>query len=337
MSSSRSLQWFEESTRILLSQFCMTFSILHLSTSSSMDATKMPSLDDLSDVSPPISDWMGRYFITFTAIAFIYVTAYTQRTLSLRILITAMMAFNVYLLLTMPNILGHMPGFDQLIANFIFAGFLRVIDLYFLRDESKVLEKEPDSRAKANGTANGRADNPSKGEVKSKALPNFIPMSAFQAFDYLVVNYRNIGTPYQVRNIPKFSKSSPSYIPSRRTFLLRKFVTIFIVYLALDLLTYQPAPPRYLYSQEQDFFLSRLTGVTGEEILFRILTNFNFWASTNCLIQYIYAIISLICVGSGIYEPKDFPPLVGGLGDSYSVRNHWRYVLSSPIHNPFQN
>ncbi|KAH7305683.1 membrane bound O-acyl transferase family-domain-containing protein [Rhexocercosporidium sp. MPI-PUGE-AT-0058] len=160
-------------------------------------------------------------------------------------------------------------------------------------------------------------------------------MTAFQAFDYLLINHRNIGTPYEVRNIPKFDDSNPTYVPSRGKFLVRKFLTIFVAYGLLDLLTCQPAPNPGLYSRHREFFFTRLNEVTWGEIKFRFLTNIHSWASTYLLMQYVYAIIACICVGSGVYAPRDFPPLIGPLTSEYKVRNHWgrfwHQIFQSPL------
>lgn len=272
------------------------------------------TLDDMSDLGPPISNWAGRFYIAFTALAFVVVTAYTSRPLFLRVVVTAMVASDIYLLLTMPDIMGHIAGFDPLIANFIVADLMRVIDLYFLRDESKALKKKDDGDTKGN----------------AKTRKKFIKLSGFEAFDYLIFNHRNVGTPIQARNVPKFDPSNPSYVPSRGKFLLRKFCTIFLAYGLLDLLTCQPAPDAALYSRRQEFFFTRLNEVTWGEIYFRVLTNLNLWASTYLLIQYVYAIVSCVCVGSGLWKPADFPPLVGSLAKDYTIRNHWGYFSLTP-------
>jgi hypothetical protein len=272
----------------------------------------MPTLDDISDLGPPISDTAARLYIIFTVFAFVVVTAYASRPLSLRLLVTGLIASDIYLLLTMPNLMGHIAGFDPLIANFIVADLLRVIDLYFIRDETKLLKK------KDGATPNGKLS-----DKKNAPVQKFTKMTAFQAFDYLIINHRNIGTPYEVRNIPKFDESNPTYVPSRSKFLVRKFLTIFVAYGLLDILTCQPAPDPGLYSQHQEFFLTRLNEVTWEEIKFRFLTSVNIWASTYLLMQYIYAIVACVCVGSGVYAPRDFPPLIGPWTSAYRVRNYW--------------
>jgi hypothetical protein len=102
----------------------------------------MPTLDDISDLGLPILDTAGRLYILFTVFAFVVVTAYTSRPLSLRLLVTGLIASDICLLLTMPNLMGPIAGFDPLIANFVVADLLRVIDLYFIRDETKLLKKK---------------------------------------------------------------------------------------------------------------------------------------------------------------------------------------------------
>jgi hypothetical protein len=53
----------------------------------------------------------------------------------------------------------------------------------------------------------------------------------------ITCSFRFIGTPYQVRNVPRFSNSDPSYVPSRAQFLRRAALIIFVCYLALDATT----------------------------------------------------------------------------------------------------
>lgn len=265
------------------------------------------SIDDLSPLGPPISNGAGRVYILNSVAVFVFVAAYTTRPLFLTRLSTALLAGNIYLLLTMPDILGHIPGLDPLIANFVVAWWMRAVDLFFLRDESRVLAK----KYAHDGDDDRRA-------------PRFELMTPTRAFDYLVVNHRLIGTPYQARGIQPFDKSRPHWTPTRTQFLRLKLNHLLISYLTLDLLvTQQPAPPARLFARDQEFFFSRLHEVTLEELSFRWLTHFNLWASCTCLIQYIYAIVAIIGVGSSLYEPGDFPPLLGDIREETSVRNHW--------------
>ncbi|KAH8599967.1 membrane bound O-acyl transferase family-domain-containing protein [Bisporella sp. PMI_857] len=232
----------------------------------------------------------------------------------------------------MPDVMGHVPGFDPLIANFVAADLLRVIDLYFVRDHSKELKKKNDEVAETK-LRNGKSINGKHN--KSTGIAKFPPMTSFQAFDYLIMNHRNIGTPYRVRNVPNFKDSDPSYVPSRASFLLRKFVTVFLAYGLLDLLTCQPPPEPWLFTRHQEYFITRLNEVTWKEIQFRIITNLNLWASTYLLTQYVFAIIAFVGVASGVYKTADFPPLEGPVKYTWSIRTwwgrFWHQILQSPL------
>ena len=51
-----------------------------------------------------------------------------------------------------------------------------------------------------------------------------------------MTNARGIGKPHAVRNLPPFSFSNPSYVPSRSQFLARTAAVTFASYLTLDVL-----------------------------------------------------------------------------------------------------
>jgi hypothetical protein len=296
------------------------------------------SIDDLSPIGPPLSNGSARLYILATVAVFVHVTSSTSRPLSLRLLTITLLGSNVYLLLTMPDIMGHLPGFDGLIANFVFAWWLRAIDLYFIRDERKLIAKKKDGEAVTNEKVVGKADG--SGKVvpahDDKQTRGFTHMTPFEAFDYLIVNHRLIDTPYQNRSVRDFEKRRPGWVPSRKQFLIRKACHFVVAYLALDALcNLQSPPPLYLFAREQEWFFGRLNEVTLEELWFRFITNANLWASVTCLIQYIYALVAIIGVGSGVYQPRDFPPLLGEIKDWRSVRNHWGRVWHQLFTSPY--
>ena len=285
------------------------------------------SINDLSSLGPPIPDWVGRAYVLITVAVFTLVASSTTRPLRLKILSIVLLGGNIYLLLTMPNIMGHIPGLDPLVANFIVAWLMRAVDLFFLRDDRPLVVKKEESH-EADEKTRPSGDNPSEGTVRhGKMQQKFVSMSPFRAFDYLVVNHRMIGTPLQARGVQPFDRSRPHWAPSRDEFVAKKMKHLALAYLMLDLLvTQQPAPSPELFSRNQEFFFSRLRDVTAKEVAFRWLTNFNLWASCTTLIEYIYALVAILAVGSGTYEPREFPPLLGDVREWYSVRNHWRYV-----------
>ncbi|KUI57316.1 hypothetical protein VP1G_10875 [Cytospora mali] len=140
----------------------------------------------------------------------------------------------------MPNVMGHIPGFDPLIANFIVAWWMRAINLFFLRDESRLIAKKQGDSATDKSNRSNRKEPVSTGKERTGELQlKFAPMSPFRAFDYLVVNHRMIGTPYQARGVQPFQRSRPDWTPSRSEFIAMKMEHLALAYLTLDLLLHQ--------------------------------------------------------------------------------------------------
>jgi hypothetical protein len=50
-------------------------------------------------------------------------------------------------------------------------------------------------------------------------------------------------------------------------------------------------------------------------------------------LERVYAICSIVSVGSGVTLPGDWPPLVGYLGDAYTVRRSWGQVMPLAFHH----
>ena len=303
-------------------------------------------LDDLSPFGPPISNAAGRAYFACTVAGFTYVTCYTSRPLLLRLLITVLFGCNVYLLLTMPDVMGHIPGhFDGLIANFVFASWIRIIHLYFVQD-FKLLARKKDLKGKDENanrplpTASGRESLSSTTTASSRRKPTgettvltkqydsqpansakLCPnMTPFEAVDYLLINHRNISSPYFQK-----ARGIPAYVGSvdRNWFLFSRLVSAGCSYLLLDLLTNQPGLPMQYFTPQHDSLFGRLHEVDAMELGCRFVVNFNLWVSTALMITYIHSLLAFVGVGIGLYRPQDWPPLIGNISHEYSIRNHW--------------
>ena len=314
------------------------------------------SLNDLSPLGPPISDFIGRLYFLSTVIAFVLVSCYTSRPLLLRLGVTALFGGNVYLLLTKPNVMGHIPGhFDALIANFIFASWVRIIQLYFVQDRgrgvSKTAERAPRDASKAEGKATGQqvldsgsgvlrrkletkavtADENKLSEqvTRDSHLPPFTP---FEAVDYLLIDHRNISSKYfqRARNVPL-----QQLYPSRSSFLFSCLASAGISYFLLDLLTNQPPLPPHYFTSRHDFLFGRIREVDAMEIWCRFVINFNLWVSVLLMLRYTHSILAFVGVASGLYEPEDWPPVVGSRADEYSIKNHWSKVWHQMFQVPY--
>ena len=136
---------------------------------------------------------------------------------------------------------------------------------------------------------------------------------------------RNVGTSYQVKNVPPFSRGDPDFTPSRAQFLRDKVVTVVLCYLTLDLLTFNPQADENaeIFSVNNVSLFDR-ANLSAEKLIIRVASSLAFWASLYCIIQLYMSSIALITVASGLSKVKSWPPGFGALSDAYTVRRFWR-------------
>ena len=148
-------------------------------------------------------------------------------------------------------------------------------------------------------------------------------------YGYLVTfSFRNCGTPYEVKNVPLFSRQEPEYTPTRWRFLRHTAASALTCYLFLDLssLGMQPEQNPTLYSSEHVCFFARLRAVSREELFIRTLTSVGAWANMYCLLMLYQDIAAFIGVMSYCDEVKSWRPAFGPLKEAYSIRRFWRYA-----------
>ncbi|MCJ1422995.1 hypothetical protein MMC29_000876 [Sticta canariensis] len=139
-------------------------------------------------------------------------------------------------------------------------------------------------------------------------------------------SFRYSGTPYEVRNVPRFSAQDPNFAPSRKEFLRRKAITILICCLALDFLNLgaDPESNAINLSPERVPLFTRLSDVTGQELIMRLFVTLGFGAGVYIFQTGIQSIFALVDVGLGLSEVKSWRPLFGSPWDAYTVRRFWR-------------
>jgi hypothetical protein len=140
----------------------------------------------------------------------------------------------------------------------------------------------------------------------------------------VLVYTRGVNTPWQVKNVP----SQPRYymrrgmqVPDRFLFLLRQSAIFAWQYLALDIvqtLSAQQASEHRALSSEIQW------NISSDQWIERAATHLAIWFVVNRLIgDYVYRLLSIICVGFGIDSPSDWPPAFGMIKEAYSLRNFW--------------
>ena len=152
-------------------------------------------------------------------------------------------------------------------------------------------------------------------------------------FGFLVAtSFRLSGTPYEVKNVPRFSIQNPNYVPSRRLFLLQKAITILICYLVLDLLSLgaDPETNKSNFSPDLIPLLTRPGNVSGKQLAMRLFATLGFGIGVYCTQQGCHSIAAFLDVGLGFSETKSWRPVFGSLGDAYTVRRFWR-LAAAPV------
>lgn len=142
---------------------------------------------------------------------------------------------------------------------------------------------------------------------------------------WAAISSRYVSSPYQARNVPPYSTSDPSYIPSRRVFLLQRGATVLFKYLLTDLhvrvsqsyCSHFASPENYapLYAHFDE--------VTAEQALIRVGTTLGFWFGAYTSIQAYHSATAFIAVASGLMTPADWRPMFGSLSNAYSLRGFW--------------
>lgn len=142
---------------------------------------------------------------------------------------------------------------------------------------------------------------------------------------YATFSYRCCGTRHEVKNVPPFSFTDRSYVPTRRRFLLRFLRNYIISYLIIDALTVfgNAEASAGLYAAKKIPFLFRLKLVSLEEIAIRIVSTVIFWGASYLTILVCFAAPAILGVALGLTEVSWWHPLMGSIANAYSIRQFW--------------
>ncbi|MCJ1432183.1 hypothetical protein MMC27_001539 [Xylographa pallens] len=142
---------------------------------------------------------------------------------------------------------------------------------------------------------------------------------------FAATSTRYVGTPYQVKEIPSFSTRDPTYVPSRLEFLRGKLLGILLCYLILDLAasSAQPDLNTVLYAPDNISLFSN--SISSEKLITRTVSTLGFGIFMYCLMWSYMGLLGVIAVGSGLSEPRYWPPAFGPLKEAYSLRRFWGF------------
>lgn len=141
-----------------------------------------------------------------------------------------------------------------------------------------------------------------------------------------LLNFRFVGTPYQVKNVPPFSGHDLQHVPGRGKFLRQTAITAITSYLMLDALTSAADPDltaKYLSMRNISLF-SRFEDVSVKELGMRLSATISLGISMSCVQRGIYSLAAFIAVACGLSNPSSWPPLYGSVLEAYTIRRFWR-------------
>lgn len=146
---------------------------------------------------------------------------------------------------------------------------------------------------------------------------------------FLVWNFRRIGTKWEVRNVPGFSRTSDGKPPSRWDFVRKRLLIVVIASLFLDGMTSGPPPDMDMFSEQKQYIdWSRLSQLDAEEAITRVILTMTITLNAALPILITYYATSIILVVTGLSTPADLPPLYGAILECYSVRRFWGCVFN---------
>ncbi|EGP90784.1 uncharacterized protein MYCGRDRAFT_24965, partial [Zymoseptoria tritici IPO323] len=136
---------------------------------------------------------------------------------------------------------------------------------------------------------------------------------------------RGVGTAWQPKSIPQFPAGQ---IPGRAAFIRRQVILIFFTYCLVDWITSQKQTPEAAVSWAEGkewLWLARNPHkVTAQDLVARALATFMSWFLLGRLmLEMWHRIFSVIFVGSGISEVRQWPPLWGSYSDCFTLRRYF--------------
>lgn len=177
--------------------------------------------------------------------------------------------------------------------------------------------------AKSGTTINGKPPERKKRSEDDGLLATFWDRLKFGF--HVATTFRYIGTLYQARNVPHFSASDPSYVPSRLNFLSRKAIIFLISFTVLDLFNLG-ADVSLDFSPETIPLFTRMSHVTGQQLLARLMTTLGYGIAVYSFQQLIHSTWALIDVGFGFSTVESWRPLFGSPKEAYTIRRFWGFV-----------
>ena len=139
---------------------------------------------------------------------------------------------------------------------------------------------------------------------------------------------RGVNRPWQTKNVPRFASAlynpALSLPPTRSQFLIRRFITVVLSFLILDIGTFHPLDPKLFDLATIPFFARLWSGrITLDEIGVRVTNTLANWVMNYAFICFFANCWACLVVGVGLSKPEAWPPGFGALSDAWTLRRCW--------------
>ena len=141
----------------------------------------------------------------------------------------------------------------------------------------------------------------------------------------MTLSSRQVNTPFQVKNMPRFSNRSADFVPSRAVFLRNTALAILVCYLIVDLSTMaaQPEQNSILFNQQNVPLLVRWDEISAASLAVRTFASLAVWLNIYYIFRIGHGIIWFVAVCTGLSKVSAWPPAFGPLAEAYTVRRFW--------------
>ena len=230
--------------------------------------------------------------------------------------------------ISISNTVRHVPSklWSSVLAGNASTYLLRYVDLVLL--DSWSFDARGPTTSKRHPKEIAEKTTPQLGGRMEASQP---PVTSWQRLEFglsVTLNPRQLNTPHQVKNVPRWSHHEPQHVPSRNSFLRRTAISVVISYMIVDLCSLGAQPERNatLFSDDKVALFTLFESLEFEEIVIRAIASFMLWLNVFCVFKIFHGLLVILAVGSGFSEVRDWPPPFGPLSEAYSVRRFWGYV-----------
>lgn len=147
---------------------------------------------------------------------------------------------------------------------------------------------------------------------------NSLSTISFGSATGLLFNFRRVGTPWQIKNVPS---TADIRAQSPESFLIRRIAVTAACYLFLDIMVSLPPPDPAMV--RSDKVALSLRGLSVDDVIFRIGATVSFWFTPAVAVTATNNLFAIIAVLSGLSRPEDCPPAFGSFSEAYNIRRFW--------------